>query len=227
MASLPPSVNLQGGLPACYDQTTLGSCTGNSTAGSVEFDLRAEGITDFVPSRLFIYYNERSEEGTVNEDSGGMLRDAIKTVADLGVCPETLWPYDISQFAVKPSDASYAEALNHRASNYARVPQTENDIKTVLASGKPFVFGFTAYSSFESQEVAQSGILQMPTDSESVVGGHAVLCVGYDDGTRRVLVRNSWGPFWGQNGYFTMPYDYILNPNLACDLWAIYLMSGK
>jgi C1A family cysteine protease len=58
----------------------------------------------------------------------------------------------------------------------------------------------------------------MPVDGER---GHAVLMVGYDDATQRVIVRNSWGASWGQGGYFTMPYQYVVDRNLASDLWTI------
>ena len=86
-------------------------------------------------------------------------------------------------------------------------------------------FGFDVYSSFESEEVAATGIVPMPTDSDTCVGGHAVCAVGYDDSKGVMIVRNSWGLSWGMKGYFTLPYAYISNPNLASDFWAIETMS--
>jgi len=83
------------------------------------------------------------------------------------------------------------------------------------------VFGFSVYESFESDAVAKSGVLDLPAPGEKQVGGHAVVGVGYDDATKRILVRNSWGPAWGQAGYFTMPYDYVNNRNLSDDFWSI------
>jgi C1A family cysteine protease len=94
-------------------------------------------------------------------------------------------------------------------------------MKGCLASGYPFVFGFTVYSSFEGAKVAQSGIVPMPGSAEKPIGGHAVLAVGYDDDTREFLVRNSWGPGWGIKGYFKMPYAYLTAPKLATDFWTI------
>jgi C1A family cysteine protease len=171
-------------------------------------------------SRLFIYYNERVIEGTVDQDSGAMIRDGIKTLADQGVCTEALWPYDISRFTVKPTDACYQEALKYKVTLYARL-NVIDEMRTCLADGFPFVFGFTVYESFESQDVANTGVVPMPGTNEQVLGGHAVVGVGYDDSQKRFIVRNSWGNAWGMKGYFTIPYDYLANRDLSDDFWAI------
>jgi len=107
---------------------------------------------------------------------------------------------------------------------YQRVDRMLSQMKGCLADGFPFVFGFTDYESFESAEVARTGMLQMPKPREGVVGGHAVLAVGYDDKTERFMVRNSWGTSWGKRGYFTMPYSYMLTDNLSDDFWTIRLV---
>ena len=99
-----------------------------------------------------------------------------------------------------------------------------SQFKGCLADGYPFVFGFTVYESFESAEVGRTGVLKMPKPGEGVVGGHAVLGVGYDDTAQRFIVRNSWGRGWGQKGYFTMPYSYLLTNNLSDDFWTIRLV---
>src|SRR6202171_276947 len=101
LAALPPSADLRRRWPAVYNQGHLGSCTANAIAAAIEVDRIKQKISDFVPSRLFIYYNERVIEGTVRSDSGAMIRDGIKSVASLGVCPEPEWPYRISEFAGK------------------------------------------------------------------------------------------------------------------------------
>jgi C1A family cysteine protease len=180
---------------------------------------------DFMPSRLFIYYNERDIEGTVDSDSGAQIRDGIKSIASQGDCPENEWSYDISKFAQKPPQKCYADALKHKAVQYQRITRTLNQMKGCLASGYPFVFGFTVYDSFESEEVAKTGQLNMPSAGENVVGGHAVLAVGYDDTQNRFIVRNSWGSSWAMKGYFTMPYRYLLDQNLSDDLWTVRVVN--
>ncbi|ALE06344.1 peptidase C1 [Arthrobacter sp. ERGS1:01] len=221
-AALPPSIDLRGSCPPVYDQGQLGSCTGNGVAGVVQFDAMKEGLADTsTPSRLFIYYNERVIEGTVKSDSGAQIRDGIKTVATTGVCDETLWPYDITQFAHKPTAACYKAAKLQRAILYSRVGQTLSQMKGCLASGFPIVFGFTVYDSFESATVASTGVVPMPAAGESVLGGHCVVAVGYDDASQRFTIRNSWGTGWGMAGYATMPYAYLLSSSLASDFWTL------
>lgn len=220
--NLPQSVDLRAKGPAgIYDQGDLGSCTGNAIAAAIEYDQIRQGLPRATPSRLFIYYNERSVEGNVETDSGAQIRDGIKVVASIGACMEDLWPYNIASFTKKPNAAAYQCAAQHKIVLYRRLTQGLDDMKSSLASGIPFVFGFSVYESFESDRVAKTGILYLPQEHESLVGGHAVLAVGYDDRQKRFLVRNSWGADWGQNGHFTIPYEYLENSDLASDFWNI------
>ena len=225
MASLPPSTDLRAGCPDVYDQGQLGSCTANAIGAAFEFEQKKQGLADFMPSRLFIYYNERSIEGTVDSDSGAMIRDGMKTLDKLGVCPETDWPYDITKFHDKPTDACFTEAATHQALVYRAVLQDLHQLQSCLASGYPIVFGFSVYESFESQDVARSGVVPLPKQGEKQLGGHAVLAVGYDDGDQAFWVRNSWGGGWGQKGYCKMPYAYLTSSGLASDFWALYTVE--
>jgi C1A family cysteine protease len=226
LADLPPSVDLRDTCPkTVYDQGHLGSCTANAIGAAFEFERIKQGLTDFMPSRLFIYYNERVMEGTADCDSGAMIRDGIKSVSKQGVCDEASWSYDITKFTDEPPTACYEEALKNRATSYQRVQRTLPQLKGCLAGGYPIVFGFMVYESFQSQEVAQTGVVPMPSPKEQALGGHAVLAVGYDDASGRFLVRNSWGPDWGQDGYFTMPYAYLTERALSSDFWAINVVS--
>ena len=222
---LPASVDLRPACPPVYDQGQLGSCTANAIGAALEFDQMKQQTDVFTPSRLFIYYSERVMEGTVDEDSGAMIRDGIKSVAKQGAPHEKIWPYVIAKFRTKPSAAAYRDAKKHQAVLYQRVAQTPDQLKGCLASGFPFVFGFSVYESFETQAVAKSGHAPMPKPGERQLGGHAVMAVGYDDASGRFVVRNSWGPKWGLKGYFTLPYAYLLDDNLADDFWTIRLVA--
>lgn len=226
IAALPTSVDLRPNCPPVYDQGQLGSCTANAIGGALQFEQVKQGLRSFIPSRLFIYYNERVIEGTVGTDSGAQIRDGVKSVGNIGACPETDWPYDIAQFAQKPPQVpAYRDAPLGKALLYHRVPQILGQMKGCLASGYPFVFGFTVYESFESNQVAQTGVAPMPAPGERVLGGHAVVAVGYEDKTQRFTARNSWGAGWGMNGYFTIPYAYLTDSNLADDFWTIRLVA--
>ena len=217
---LPKSVDLSPKCPPVENQGQLGSCGSNALAGALEFLEIKDGDKLVDLSRLFIYYNTRVVEGTVDTDSGVMIRDAVKTLVKLGVCSEQSWPYVIARFKQKPSPACYKEAINHQVISYHRIANL-NEMKTCLADGFPFVFGFTVYDAFESDAVAKTGVLNLPKPDEQQVGGHAVMGVGYDDAKQRLLVRNSWGDDWGMKGYFTMPYDYVESRNLSDDFWTI------
>jgi C1A family cysteine protease len=224
LKALPPSVDLRKGCPPVYNQLNLGSCTANALAGAFEFNLIKEGKKDFTPARLFIYYNERVLENTVNSDNGAFIRDGIKTMNKQGVCSESIWPYDVAKFAVKPPQACYANAKTNEIKSYQRLINTIAQLKGCLADGFPFVFGFTVYESFESATVAKTGKMPMPKPNEQVLGGHAVVAVGYNDKTQTIIVRNSWDKTWGDKGYFYMPYAYITDSNLCDDFWTIRLV---
>lgn len=228
LTNLPAKVDLSSGFSPPYDQGQLGSCTGNAIAGAIQFDRRKVGQQpDFTPSRLLIYYNERVMERTVSTDAGAMIRDGVKSVARQGVCDETTWPYDITKFADKPPAAAYKEALKHKITTYSRLPQIATQLKGCLAAGYPFIFGFSVYESFESDAVTTTGVVPMPDlTSEKLMGGHAVVAVGYDESEQRFLVRNSWGPDWGDHGYFTMPYAYLTDNNLSDDFWTIRTVAA-
>jgi len=222
LTELPPSVDLRAGCPkTIYDQGDLGSCTANAIAAAFEFAQTKQQLVEFTPSRLFIYYNERVIEHSVDYDSGAMLRDGIKSVARQGVCTEDSWPYDITVFGNEPTADCYTAAMDNQVLSYQRIPQTLNQMRGCLAGGFPFVIGFSVYESFETPEVARTGEAPLPTAGEVLLGGHAVLVVGYDDATARFRARNSWGAHWGDGGYFTLPYSYLTDRQLSSDFWTI------
>jgi C1A family cysteine protease len=227
LTALPQSTDLRSQCPPVYDQGNLGSCTANGIAASLQFERMKQQLQPaFNPSRLFIYYNERVIEHTVNSDSGAMIRDGVKSVAKQGDCSEDSWPYVIAKFADEPTPNCYSEALKYKAVQYQRLVQNLNQMKGCLADGYPIVFGFTVYESFESAQVATTGTVPMPAPGEQVLGGHCVVAVGYDDAQQRFIVRNSWGEKWGMQGYCTMPYAYLIDTSLSSDFWTIRLVAA-
>lgn len=221
VAVLPPAIDLRANCSPVYDQGQLGSCTANAIAACLDYDRFKQKEKFINPSRLFIYYNERKDQGTLESDSGSSIRESAKAVKNYGACPESEWKYDINQFTVTPGYKAYTDAVKYEALVYQRITRNLTDMKTCIYDGYPFVIGFTVYDSFEGSEVAKAGMMTMPLKDEKVLGGHAVMVVGYDDDKQWFIVRNSWGSGWGDKGYFYMPYAYLMNKKLSSDFWTL------
>jgi C1A family cysteine protease len=207
------------------DQGNLGSCTGNAIAGAIEYLNKKSGRTTDV-SRLFIYYFEREMIGTVNYDSGAYIRDGIKTVFKYGAPLERLWPYIINRFTLKPTTTALTDGSKRKVTLYEKITDFAG-CKNALANGFPVIIGFDVYSSFVSSTVSRTGMMPYPNvNREVLLGGHAVLLVGYDDSTQRFIVRNSWGTRWGDRGYFYMPYQVIQNTSMSDDFWIIKTVNN-
>ena len=226
LAALPPSVDLRPKCPPVVDQRNLGSCVANAIGSAHRYAQHVQRAHHpITASRLFLYYNARVMIGTVASDSGAYIRDGMKSVAQQGVCSEAKWPYTLAKFTRKPPASCYTSALTHQGLLYQRVSQSLTQLQGCLAAGFPFVFGFAVYESFVSSAVANTGIVPMPSPREQLLGGHAVLAVGYDDTQQRFLVRNSWGVAWGEKGDFTMPYAYLVDGDLSNDFWMLTLVE--
>ena len=224
-ATLPESVDLRALCPPVYDQGSLESCTANAIGAAIEYNQMQTGKSSFVPSRLFIYFNERVLEGSIKQDAGAMIRNGIKTVVRLGAPPEDVWAYDESAVFTQPHPDAYAAAKLDLVTVYCRVGQTLPLMQACLMEGFPIVFRYTCFPSMD--HTWDDGVISMPGPAQPEDGGHCMLIVGYNNANRTFLVRNSWGTQWGQQGYGTMPYDYILSPQWTTDLWTIRSVTER
>jgi len=159
----------------------------------------------------------------VNQDTGLFIRDGYKSVNNFKVCPESDWAYKVSQYTVKPPSSCYDEAVKMNSDyKYYSVNQDLNSLKTCIYEGYPISYGMTLFESFENEYTASTGIVQIPNKySEQQVGGHALSIVGYDDENQWFIIANSWSNQWGNNGFCYIPYQYILDPELANDFWTV------
>jgi C1A family cysteine protease len=209
------------------DQGALGSCTANAIASGLGEHLQVVGGGELVPlSRLYLYWHERYLEGTLTEDAGAFIRDGMKTFKEIGIAPEADFPYDIAKFTQTPSAQAEKDAADHKITEYHRV-LTYATLKSALAAGHPVVIGTDVYTSFEGNDAAVSGILpDVDKSKEQLLGGHAVLAVGYKIGLdfegknpqEYIIIRNSWGVEWGDGGYCYMPKSYW-DHGLVSDMW--------
>jgi len=208
-------------MPPVYDQGNLGSCTGNGCAAVLDYAhvFSSPDAKYFTPSRLFLYYGAREIEGSIGVDAGAQIRDVITVAVKKGAPPESLWPYTISKFAVKPTAAAYAQALKTQALHAYKCQRTD-DVKRALSIRLPVVFGVPVYAAIEDLSW-NNNTLPMPKRGERSIGGHCMTIVGHDDAKALFIVRNSWGHSWGRAGHCFMPYAYWLKFQSQTDAWVI------
>jgi len=213
-------------VPPILDQGELGSCVDNEMSNACRFCIGKEldvGL-EYQPSRLFLYWNARKEDNLpYNEDTGSSLLGCLKGITTKGVCPETSWPYIISKYNVCPPTSAFSIAETHAKNfSYLQIPQNLISIKQALFAGYPIVIGISVYSSFESQQVAETGNVPIPdTETEVLLGGHSTSLWSFNDSTQTFAMMNSWGTDWGLKGYCNIPYNYILDPTLCDSLFQI------
>lgn len=216
----PNSVDLRSYCSPIENQGNLGSCTGQAIAGAIELLNKRSGKYNDI-SRLFIYYYERLLIGTVNYDSGAYIRDGIKATNKYGASLESYWPYDVKKYKLEPVIEAQNDGLNRKVTRYERVMDFNGCIDAIT-NGYPVVMGFNVYESFMTTNVAKTGNMPYPnTKRERLLGGHAVLLVGYDKKRSVFIVRNSWGDRWGDKGYFYMPFSVVTNTSMSSDFWII------
>ena len=229
---LPASVDNRKWCSAIQAQGTLGSCTAQASISMMEYMQKKVYGTYQDGSRLFVYYNTRDYMGSqyLGVDSGAYNRLTMKAIAKLGVPEETYWKYNINEFAKEPPQKAYREAVSNRALKYFRIDGDYrygetyvNNIKTFLYNGYVMFTGFPAYDNIYKVTRTQP-VLQFPTTSNKLLGGHAVMLCGYNDdmsynmGRGCFLAQNSWGTEYGDRGFFWIPYKFF-NDALAVDTW--------
>lgn len=224
--NLPHQVSL--GMPPVLDQKTIGACAVNACANTLNFLRAQRGHVDCRVSRMFLYYNVRRHVMKVTdleEDTGCNLRDACKATAKFGACDEALWPYVKKKLHVEPPAHLYHHAKRSPQCKYMRVPQTLPHIVSCLLHGNPIVAGITIFSNIH--DVKNDGRLDMPREGDGVLGGHGVIVCGYDMNARRFRLQNCWGSSWGDRGFFTVPFDFILSNDTCWDLWTFVLREAS
>ena len=221
ITQLPPSVDLSSFNGPIKDQGQEGSCTGHAYSSFREFLARKFQSESPILSPQFLYVSELLKERTFPNDNGAMPRTGCLVLNQLGCCEESDFPY-VVEGLTQPTQSQLDAAKKWIGGAYHRIGNLA-DLLSCLASGYCASVGFSVYESFESEQVANTGIMPMPQPNEQLLGGHEVLAVGYDSASGYVKIQNSWGSSWGLGGYFKMPFEYISNPAYVSDLWLTHL----
>lgn len=227
---LPSHVDLRQGFPPVTDQT-YNCCVAESTTAAFEYAVIATvGRTKYVQSsRMFLYYQARLADNMQGQDDGAFIHSAAQSLLTSGLCEESFMPYSLGPLVVPPKPA-YTDALDHKALTVKMVDQNLDALRQLLASGYPVVIGFVVFPSIQSPTVEKTGDVPMPSDADKQgqpLGGHAVVLVGYDDSRKVFIFRNSWGTGWGDQGYGSLPYAYLLDPALTQDFWVILSINDN
>jgi Papain family cysteine protease len=218
--TIPPYVDLRPWAGPVKDQGSEGSCTGHAFSSAREWINRKYEKGSVVLSPQSLYVDELIAEGSFPSDEGAMPRTACKVLTSKGCCELSLWPYVPGQI-VRPTDLQSANALKWKTGAYHRLSGL-NDVLSCLGDPTPWpvTVAFQVYESFESQQVADTGIMPIPKPNEQCLGGHETLCLGYDQSKQLALIQNSWSDSWGQKGFFWMPFATISRPDT--DLWVCH-----
>lgn len=220
---VPETGDLRATMPMVWDQATLLSCVPHGVLAVLQHVRMLNGLEQkypLIPSRLFPYYFGRKLDNSTDKNVGMSLRDGIKAVAKWGVCREDLWPYDVSKLKDEPTQEAQTAAFQHVVFEYKRVILNASSFLQALAAGNPIIIGSMLYSSFESDEVRDTGIVPMPVKGEWQAGGHCMVIVGWNTTTKQFLVRNSWGVDWGIDGHCWIPFEYFTT-NFTNAAWII------
>ncbi len=225
VSRLPAKVDLRSFMSDVEQQGETNSCAANATAGAYEYLVKRHlGEEAYDVSRLFIYYNARAIDDPDNiEDEGSVLQSVIESLKEHGACSEETWAFEQEAVNEEPSQEAYEEAKQFLIEDTELVPTDLNAWKAALAEGNPIIFGVKLFGTFDKHK--KPGLVPAPSPAEAgreSHGGHAMLCVGYSDPDQVFIVRNSWGPEWGDKGYCYVPYRYLMNEEYNFgDSWII------
>lgn len=210
-----------------YNQGKTKSCTAHALCAAYKLCLKKQGFRVFDPSRLFLYYNTRDRNRDIHEDNGASLCNSVMALNCLGVCEEKDWPFSSNKAIVtsRPPESCYSAARENNLCQYYRLEQDINHFKACLISDEcPFVFTFNVSKNFNAV-TRMTGV--MPWPDEATNKAHSVMATGFDDDSKHIIALNSWGEDFGKDGYFRVPYEIILHPEICFDFWKIAFACRK
>lgn len=213
------SVDLRSTDSPIDDQGSLGSCSANAFVNAYENMVLSSGETNFVDlSRLFLYYNSRILEESVETDSGVIeIKSTLDAAKEYGICTEEIWPYQANTIYTTPSNEAYTDALQRRIPSYEFIANDDAMREVISLYSKPVLIGMYVFDDFMLANKTKY-IIPMPNDTEFALGGHAVIVVGYTE-NKDFIIKNSFGTDWGNDGYAILPKEY--SERYIFDRWHI------
>ncbi|MFI5340529.1 MAG: C1 family peptidase [Candidatus Methylomirabilales bacterium] len=201
-----PALDYSSEIKRVRDSGPEGSVVGLALATALEFQIAKATHQDHQISARYIYYAARQASGTTEFDSGAVIADAIRVLSKKGAVEDDIWPYVAGQYAAKPP-AAVENAKRFRITD-AKAVSGLDAVKSALIQNGPVVAGITMYQSAMTPATSKTGVIPLPASKEQIVGGHAIVIVGYDDKQKRLKFVNSWGSSWGEHGFGYLPYEY-------------------
>lgn len=212
--------------PPVFDQGRYSSCVENALANAISYLFFKIHNVRQKPSRFFMYFTTRVFEQrtdkraayVADKDTGSWPICAVNAANKYGWSDEGVWPYDAAHFKTAPGARCYAK--NHRLyvseipmANAQKLVDGESDVvyrmKLALDRSCPVMIAVKLWASFFA--VKSDGKVPLPdAGAEKYAGLHALLVVGYADSSKAFVVQNSWGTRWGDKGYATVPYRYVV-----------------
>jgi len=200
MSSMPSSLDWRDNngnfVSAIKDQKKCGACWAFAMTGGLESNAILTGAAG-----QDVSYSEQVllSCGGVGTCNGGTL-DA-DFLATTGLPPESYYPYTGTNGSCSAAQSGWQNAT-YKIGDWGSVSQSVSALKSALVKYGPLPTAFMVYADFMNYK---SGVYSYVSGKK--LGGHAVLLVGYNDDEQYFIVKNSWGPGWGEDGFFRIAYS--------------------
>lgn len=228
--SLPDSVDLSSQCAPVNDQKSWAACTAFAVGdGAYNYELNriyspygwdlTNPFNRVSPKYLYIVSGEL-QGWPAGPSYFRYTGQVVSDLVDHGVATELNAPYDLI-YSSSWSSMALADAQLLTIDRWDVVPcRSEGELrsmKIILANQRtPIIMQTRLDGGFFNYEAGQVWNYEGPRKS-----GHAMVIVGYDESRQAFKVRNSWGEYWGDDGYAWIGYETFLSGKALIDCWIL------